>query len=63
VAGCSRLTGQDEDRTHQQLNTSLNLLSEIISVHGGGKIQEAGDSTPAEFASLITAVDAAIQFQ
>ena len=63
VAGYSRLTGQNEEQTHQQLNTSLNLLTEIITVHGGNKIHEAGDAILAEFTSVTEAVEAAIQFQ
>ncbi len=31
AAGYSRLTGQNEERTHQQLNTGLNLLTEKIA--------------------------------
>ena len=63
VAGYSRLTGENEDQTHQQLNTSLNLLTEIIAVHNGSKIHEAGDAILAEFTSVTEAVEAAIQFQ
>ena len=63
VAGYSRLTGQNEDLTHQQLNTSLDLLTEIITVHDGSKIHEAGDAILAEFASVTAAVETAIQFQ
>jgi adenylate cyclase len=63
VAGYSRLTGQNEEQTHQQLNTSLNLLSEIITDHDGIKIHEAGDAILAEFTSVTEAVEAALQFQ
>jgi adenylate cyclase len=63
VAGYSRLTGQNEERTHQQLNTGLNLLTENIAAHGGSKIHEAGDAILAEFSSVTAAVEAAIEFQ
>jgi len=61
VAGYSRLTGQDEDKTHQQLNEGLNKLTETISAHGGSKVHEAGDAILAEFPSVTAAVDAAVE--
>ena len=63
VAGYSRLTGQDEEQTHQQLNTGLNLLGEIITAHDGSKVHEAGDAILAEFSSATEAVDTAVEFQ
>jgi len=63
VAGYSHLTGQNEEQTHQQLNTGLNLLTEQIEAHGGSKIHEAGDAILAEFSSATAAVEAAIDFQ
>jgi adenylate cyclase len=63
VAGYSRLTGQDEDQTHQQLSDGLNRLTETISAHGGSKVHEAGDAILAEFSSVTAAVDAAVDFQ
>jgi len=63
AAGYSRLTGQNEERTHQQLNTGLNLLIEKIAAHGGSKVHEAGDAILAEFSSVTSAVDAAVEFQ
>ena len=63
AAGYSRLTGQNEEQTHQQLNTGLNLLTEQITVQGGTKVHEAGDAILAEFSSVTAAVDAAVEFQ
>jgi adenylate cyclase len=63
AAGYSRLTGQNEERTHQQLNTGLNLLTEKIAAYGGSKVHEAGDAILAEFSSVTSAVDAAVEFQ
>lgn len=63
VSGYSRLTGQDEDQTHQQLSEGLNTLTSMISTHGGIKVHEAGDAILAEFSSVTAAVDAAIESQ
>jgi len=63
VAGYSRLTSRDEERTHQQLDASLNLLCEVISANEGLKINEAGDAILAEFQSVTEAVTAAVEFQ
>ena len=63
AAGYSRLTGQNEERTHQQLSTGLNLLTEKIADHAGSKVHEAGDAILAEFSSVTSAVDAAVEFQ
>ena len=38
VAGCSRLTGLDEEETHQKLDAGLNLLIGVIAAHGGRKL-------------------------
>ena len=63
AAGYSRLTGHNEERTHKQLNTGLNLLTEQIAAHGGSKVHEAGDAILAEFSSVTEAVDTAVEFQ
>jgi class 3 adenylate cyclase len=63
VAGYSRLTAGDEDKTHRKLDASLNLLSDVIPAHGGRKIHEAGDAILAEFQSVTEAVTAAVKFQ
>ena len=63
AAGYSRLTGDNEERTHKQLNTGLDLLTEQIAAHGGSKVHEAGDAILAEFSSVTEAVDAAVEFQ
>jgi adenylate cyclase len=63
AAGYSRLTGQNEELTHQQLNTGLNLLTEQITTNGGSKVHEAGDAILAEFSSVTAAVDTAVEFQ
>lgn len=63
VAGYSRLTGRDEEATHEKLDTSLSLLTNVITVHGGHAVHEAGDAILAEFQSVTAAVDAAADFQ
>ena len=63
VAGYSRLTGLDEEQTHQKLDAGLNLLADVIAAHGGEKVHEAGDAILAEFQSVTAAVNAALEFQ
>jgi len=63
VAGYSRLTGLDEEQTHQKLDAGLNLLADVIAAHGGEKVHEAGDAILAEFQSVTAAVNAAVEFQ
>ena len=63
VAGYSRLTGLDEDDTHRKLDAGLNLLTDLVTEHGGQKVHEAGDAILAEFTSVTAAVVAAIEFQ
>ena len=63
VAGYSRLTGVDEEETHQKLDAGLSLLTEVIANHGGQKVHEAGDAILAEFQSVTAAVNSAVKFQ
>ena len=63
VAGYSRLTGQNEEQTHQLLNEALTLLTDTITAAGGSKVHEAGDAILAEFTSVTEAVESAFEFQ
>ena len=63
VAGYSRLTGQNEEQTHQLLNAALTILTDSITASGGSKVHEAGDAILAEFSSVTAAVDTAFEFQ
>jgi len=63
VVGYSRLTGLDEEETHQKLNAGLNLLTDVIAANGGRKVHEAGDAVLAEFQSVTAAVKSAVEFQ
>lgn len=63
VAGYSRLTGLDEEQTHEKLASGLSLFTEVIYVHKGQKIHEAGDAVLAEFQSVTSAINSAVKFQ
>ncbi len=63
VVAYSRLMGEDEDRTHRDLSSALNLLINLIEEHGGRKVHEAGDAVLAEFPSAKDAVECAVTFQ
>jgi adenylate cyclase len=63
VAGYSRLTELDEEQTHNKLAYGLSLLTEVINVHRGQKVHEAGDAVLAEFQSITSAVNSAVKFQ
>jgi adenylate cyclase len=63
AASYSRLTGQNEELTHKQLNAGLNLLIEQIAAHDGSKVHEAGDAILAEFSSVTEGVNTAVEFQ
>jgi class 3 adenylate cyclase len=63
VAGYSRLTGENEEQTHRQLDEGLNLLADAIASHDGLKVHEAGDAILAEFPSVTDAVEAAVESQ
>ena len=63
VAGYSRLTGQNEEQTHQLLAEALTMLTEAITASGGSKVHEAGDAILAEFPSVTEAVESAFGFQ
>lgn len=63
VAGYSRLTRDNEIDTHKRLDTALNLLTDIIAAHDGSRVHEAGDAMLAEFSSITSAVESAIDFQ
>lgn len=63
VAGYSRLTGMDEENTHQKLDAGLSLFSEVIDNHLGQKVHEAGDAILAEFESVTAAVNCAVKIQ
>src|SRR5215467_11300629 len=63
VAGYSRLTGQDEEGTHQALGELRRAVDPLIAAHGGRIVGTAGDSLLAEFASVVDAVSCAVEMQ
>jgi class 3 adenylate cyclase len=63
AVGYSRLTGLDEEKTHQMLSEALDLCTSMIKSHGGRKVNEAGDALLAEFSSVVMSVNCATDFQ
>ena len=63
VAGYSRLTGEDEDATHRTLSEYLDLISSVISSHGGTVMHYAGDAVLAQFSAVVDAMAAAVEIQ
>jgi adenylate cyclase len=64
IAGYSRLTGADEDRTLARLRTlRSDLVDPTISVHRGRVVKRTGDGALVEFRSAVDAVRCAIEVQ
>jgi adenylate cyclase len=63
VAGYSRLTGDDELRTHSEVMSVLDYANKTIGDKGGVVLRYAGDAILAEFSSVVSSVDAAIDVQ
>ncbi len=63
VAEYSRLTGEDEERTHRVLSASLDLFSEAIRIHNGNVVHYAGDAILAEFTTVTEALSCAVEVQ
>src|SRR5215467_8071795 len=63
VAGYSRLMGQDEEATLATLTAYRKIIDSMIERHRGRFVNSAGDSVLAEFASIVNAVEAAIDIQ
>jgi adenylate cyclase len=64
VAGYSRLTGDDEEGTHAQLQNHLrSLLDPKIAEHRGRVVKTTGDGMLAEFGSVVDAVRCAVDIQ
>ena len=63
VAEYSRLTGEDEERTHRVLSSSLDLFSEFIRQHNGTVVHYAGDAILAEFTTVTAALGCAVEVQ
>lgn len=63
VVGYSRLTGSDELGTHQAVMDLLDYAQNTIQQEGGKVLRYAGDAILAEFSSVVSCVNAAIQLQ
>lgn len=63
VYGYSRLMGQDEEATLHTLTFHPRLIDSQIEQHHGRFVNSAGDSVPAEFASVVEAVNYAVEIQ
>ena len=63
VVGFSSMMDKNEVLTLENLKSCRNLIDPIIVEYGGRIFHTAGDSVIAEFASPVSSVDAAIEFQ
>src|SRR5512143_1878435 len=63
VKGYSRLMGEDEEWTLRTLNTYKEVMGSLIQQHRGRVVGTAGDSVLAEFASVVDAVQCAVEIQ
>jgi class 3 adenylate cyclase len=63
VEGYSRMMEVDEEGTLATLSAHRSITDELIAQHGGRIFNTAGDSVLAEFASVFSAVECAIDIQ
>jgi adenylate cyclase len=63
VFGYSRLMGEDEEATLRTLSSNRKLIDSLIEQHHGRFVNSAGDSVLAEFASVVNAVQCAVEIQ
>jgi len=63
VAEYSRLTGEDEDRTHRQLRQNMTTISDEIVRFQGRIVHYAGDAVLAEFATATAALHCGLTAQ
>src|ERR1700686_1910272 len=63
VYGYSRLMGEDEEATLRTLTSYRKLIDSAIDQHHGRFVNSAGDSVLAEFASVVNAVQCAVDIQ
>jgi TolB-like protein/class 3 adenylate cyclase len=62
VVGYSRLTQLDEEGTHHRWRRLLSDASSLVVTHGGRVVKTTGDGFIAEFASVVEAARAAIEW-
>jgi len=63
VFGYSRLMGENEEATLRTLSSYRKLIDSLIEQHHGRFVNSAGDSVLAEFASVVNAVQCAVDIQ
>ena len=63
VYGYSRLMGGDEEATLLTLTAHRKIIDSLIEQHHGRFVNSAGDSVLAEFASVVEAVNCAVDIQ
>jgi class 3 adenylate cyclase/TolB-like protein/Tfp pilus assembly protein PilF len=63
VVGFSRLMGEDEAETHRALGELRGAVDPLIAAHGGRIVGTAGDSLLADFASVVDALNCAVEMQ
>ena len=63
VKGYSRLMGEDEKGTVRTLNAYKELMAGLIQHHHGRMVDAPGDNLLAEFASVVDAVECAVEIQ
>jgi adenylate cyclase len=63
VYGYSRLMGEDEKATLHTLTSYRKIIDSLIDRHRGRFVNSAGDSVLAEFASVVNAVECAVEIQ
>jgi class 3 adenylate cyclase len=63
VYGYSRLMGEDEEATLRTLSGYRKIIDKVIANHRGRFVNSAGDSVLAEFASVVEAVNCAVEIQ
>jgi adenylate cyclase len=63
VYGYGRLMGEDEEATLRTLSAHRKIIDSLIEQHHGRFVNSAGDSVLAEYASVVNAVQCAVDVQ
>jgi len=63
VKGYSRMMGEDEVGTFHTLSDYLEIMNTIIEAHRGRVFSSPGDAVLAQFASVVDAVQCAVEIQ
>jgi adenylate cyclase len=63
VKGYSRLMGEDEEATVRTITAHRNVITTVIEKYRGRVVDSPGDNILAEFASVVDAVQSAVEIQ